>query len=57
MPKLSRSQLSIPISSKAGLHKVVGTFQMDINMAMDYRKKKRIWTWNMDMEYGFKIVN
>ena len=50
MPKSPKSQLSIPISSKAGLHKVVGTFQMDINMAMDYRKKK-----NMDMEYGHGI--
>ena len=56
MPKSPKSQLSIPISSKAGLHKVVVTFQMDKNVAMDHRKKK-----NMDMEYEngiwFKIVN
>ena len=46
MPKSPKSQLSIPISSKAGLHKVVVTFQMDKNVAMDYRKKK---------EYGHGI--
>ena len=54
MPKSPKIQLSIPISSKAVLHKVVVTFQMDKNVAMDYRKKKRIWTWNMKMEYGSK---
>ena len=27
MPKSSKNQLSIPIRSKAGLHKVVGTFK------------------------------
>jgi len=46
MPKSPKIQLSIPISSKAVLHKVVVTFQMDKNVAMDYRKKK---------EYGYGI--